>query len=182
MYLPIKITAIALTATVLISCSQTAEKIETAANRSTTSWAMGKPYSQVAALGNQPLDQLAADQYGFGQLIGQSPLTDGSTLYRHIAPAAKAETSSDFGGLVGSSKTVTNYRLSYFKVGQDGIVRDWATGSVPGTYSNCINYISGIFQKCQDQGLIRQTMVAYDSQVRTSSGATVDSWGIPASF
>ena len=77
----------------IAGCSQTAEKIEDAANRSTTGWAMGKPYTKVAALGNSPLDQLATEQYGFGQMIGQSTLADGTTFYRHIAPAAKTETS-----------------------------------------------------------------------------------------
>ena len=161
----------------LAACSQTAEKIETAANRSTTSWAMGKPYNQVASLGNSTLAQLSTEQYGFGQMIGQSSLQDGSILYRHIAPSAEAESGSDFAGLVGKSKKVTNYRLSYFKVGQDGIVKDWATGSVPGTFSSCVTYIGGVFQKCNDQGRVRQALVSYDSSVRTSSNNTIDSWG-----
>ncbi len=172
-----------LLACLIVGCSQTAEKIENAANRSTTSWALGKPYSRVAALGNSTLEQLSAEQTGYGQMIGQTSLADGTTLYRHIAPGAQSESSSNFVGLVGKSKQVTNYRLSYFKVGQDGIVKDWATGSAPGSISDCVTYIGGIFQKCQDQGRIRQALFVYDSRVRTSSGATLDSWGpaIPTS-
>lgn len=174
--------ALLIVATLLVGCSQTAEKIENAANRSTTSWAMGKPYSRVAALGNQPLDSLSTTQTGYGQLIGTSTYADGTRLYRHIAPAAQAETSSDFGGIVASNKTVTNYRLSYFKVGQDGLVKDWATGSVPGTFSKCISYIGGIFRKCQDQARVQQTLASYDAQVKTSSGTGIDAWGSPVGF
>ena len=168
---------IVILAGIVAGCSQTAEKIENAANRSTTGWAMGKPYTQVAALGNSALDQLATEQTGFGQMIGQTSLADGTILYRHIAPAAQTETSSDFVGLIGKSKQVTNYRLSYFKVGQDGIVKDWATGSAPGSISDCVTYISGIFRKCEDQGRIKQALFVYDNQVRTSSGSPITSWG-----
>lgn len=161
----------------LAACGTTAEKIENAANRSMTSWAKGRPYTQVAALGNRPMDRLAVDQTGYGQMIGASPLADGTMLYRHIAPGAEMQTSSSFGGLVGSDKTVTNYRLSYFKVGQDGIVQDWATGAVPGTISDCIRYLGGLFSRCEDQGLVSQTLAAYDSVVLTSGGQPMSVWG-----
>ena len=158
-------------------CSQTAEKIETAANRSTTSWALGKDYARVAALGNSPLDQLSVEQVGYGPLIGQTSLSDGSVIYRHIAPSAQSETYSDFGGLVGSEKQVTNYRLSYFKVGVDGVVKDWATGKASSSISSCVSFIGGIFQKCTEQARIEQAIQIYDSIVRTSSGSAIESWG-----
>ena len=161
----------------LAACSQTAEKIETAANRSTTSWSLGKPYTQVAALGNSPLDQLAADQTGFGPLIGQSRLSDGSTIYRHIAPSAQSESYSDFGGLAASNQQVTNYRLSYFKVGRDGIVSDWAAGKASSSISSCVSYIAGIFQKCTEQARIDQAVEIYDTLVRTRSGGAITEWG-----
>ncbi|MEM7216321.1 MAG: hypothetical protein AAF423_12325 [Pseudomonadota bacterium] len=174
-----KLFVLLMIAGLIAGCSQTAEKIEAAANRSSTSWAQGKPYSQVAALGNRPLDQLSTEPVGFGQLIGQSSLADGTTVYRHIAPAAKTTSSSDFAGLVGTQKEVTNFRLSYFKVGQNGVVQDWATGSVPGSISDCVSYIAGIFQKCTDQGRVKQALAVYDSIVRTSTGSPMTSWGPP---
>lgn len=161
----------------LAACSQTAEKIETAANRSTTSWSLGKQYTRVATLGNSPLDQLAVDQTGFGSLIGQSQLTDGTTVYRHIAPSAESQSYSDFGGLAASNKQVTNYRLSYFKVGQDGIVNDWATGKASSSISTCVSFIAGIFQKCTEQARVNQAVEIYDSLVRTSAGGTITQWG-----
>ncbi|MDR9821518.1 hypothetical protein RJJ63_19865 [Rhizobium hidalgonense] len=42
---------------------------------------------------------------------------DGMTIYRHMAPAAKTETGTNFAGLVGSSTVSENNRLSYFLVG-----------------------------------------------------------------
>lgn len=118
----------------LAACSSTLEKVEDRSNRLMTSWALGKPYTRVAKLGTSSLARLSADQTGFGDMIGSSEYSDGTTLYR----------------------------LSYFKVGQDGIVKDWATGSVPGTASNCINFIADIFQKCADQALVKQDLAVYD--------------------
>ncbi|QKK21841.1 hypothetical protein [Rhizobium hidalgonense] len=42
---------------------------------------------------------------------------DGMTIYRHMAPAAKTETGTNFAGLVGSSTVSENNRFSYFLVG-----------------------------------------------------------------
>lgn len=159
------------------ACSSTMEKVEDRSNRLTTSWALGKPYTRVATLGTSRLAQLSAEQTGFGDMIGRSELLDGTTLYRHIAPAAKTETGASFAGLVGRNTQTNNYRLSYFKVGQDGIVQDWATGSVPGTASRCVSFIGGIFQKCADQGLIKQDLAVYDGQVLTRAKQPLSAWG-----
>jgi len=136
---------------ILASCSQVAQKAETAANRSFTSYALGKPYAEVASIGTSPLERLAGnDRATFGPLLGATRLSNGMTIYRHMAPSARMETGTDFGGLVGSSSVSDNNRLSYFLVGEDGIVKDWATGSVPGNASSCINYVGGIIQRCSD--------------------------------
>ncbi len=51
----------------LAGCSSMAEKAETMANRSFTSYALGKPYQQIAALGQSPLERLAGnDEATFG--------------------------------------------------------------------------------------------------------------------
>lgn len=160
----------------LSACSSTMDKIENKSNRWSTGWAMGKEYTKVAALGTSTLARLTPDAHGFGDMIGRSELTDGTTVYRHIAPAFKRESYSSFSGIVGGNSSRQNYRLSYFKVGQDGIVKDWATASVPGTAQSCINYIGGIFQRCKDQVLVRQALAIYDSYVRTSKGQTLLAW------
>ncbi|SMC96830.1 hypothetical protein [Rhizobium sp. RU36D] len=168
-------------ALVLAGCSSMAEKAENAANRSFTSYALGKPYQQVAALGQSPLEQLAGnDRATFGPSIGSTPLADGSVIHRHMAPGAQTETGSDFGGLVGTSRQSTNMRLSYFLVGTDGIVKDWATGSVQGSTSDCISYIGGIINRCTDTRQLEGSLALYDSRVLTRGGQPISSWGTPA--
>ncbi|MGE6739959.1 hypothetical protein ACQKGC_06760 [Allorhizobium pseudoryzae] len=165
----------------LSGCSQVAEKAETAANRSFTSYALGKPYAEVAGLGTSPLERLAGnDRATFGPLIGTTALVNGLTIYRHMAPSARTETGSDFGGLVGTSSVSSNNRLSYFLVGPDGIVKDWATGSVPGNASSCISYIGGIIQRCSDLTQYEASLTLYDARVLTKDGQPISVWGAPA--
>ncbi len=171
-----KFTLIAASLLCLSACSSTADKLENSANRLTTSWALDKPYSEVAAIGNRPIDQLTVERFTFGEMIGSTQLADGSTIYRHIAPGAERTTESNF-GIVDSGSRAVNLRLSYFKVGPNGIVNDWATGSVPGSFSKCTWYIGGIFSKCEDQAEVKQTLSAYDTVVRTQSKQPISSWG-----
>lgn len=101
------------------------------------------------------------------------------TIYRHMAPSARTETGTNFVGLVGSSSVSNNNRLSYFLVGPDGIVKDWATGSVPGNASSCITYIGGIIQRCSDLTQFQTSLAIYDSRVLTKDGQPISSWGNP---
>jgi hypothetical protein len=167
--------AIALSA-LTTACTQTAEQIESAANRNATSWAMGKPYSQVASLGTSTLAQLSPETAGYGTMIGASRLANGDVIYRHIAPAAKSESSTDF-GIFGSATVEQHYRLSYFRVGIDGIVKDFAYGKAPSSLSDCTTYISGIIRQCEDISRVRLSIQAYDNLVRTSTGAALSGWG-----
>lgn len=165
----------------LAGCSSMAEKAETMANRSFTSYALGKPYQQIAALGQSPLERLAGnDEATFGPPIGSTPLADGSVIHRHMAPGAQTETGSSFVGLVGTSRQSTNMRLSYFLVGTDGIVKDWATGSIQGSTSDCISYIGGIINRCTDTRQLEGSLALYDSRVLTRGGQPISSWGAPA--
>ncbi|WP_246658368.1 hypothetical protein [Rhizobium sp. FKY42] len=167
----------------LAGCSQVTEKAEGMANRSFTSYALGKPYTQVASLGTSPMDRLAGnDRATFGPMIGATPLSNGQVIYRHIAPAARTERGADFGGLVSSSSVVSNNRLSYFLVGQDGIVKDWATGSVPGDATSCMRYIGGIIQQCADVAQQQTSLAIYDSKVLTKDNQPISIWGQPANL
>lgn len=164
----------------LAGCSSVAEKAENAANRSFTSYALGKPYAQVAGLGQSPLERLSGnDRATFGPSIGSTQLENGMTIQRHMAPAARTETGSDFAGLVGTSSVSTNNRLSYFLVGADGIVKDWATGSVQGDTSDCITYIGGIINRCTDMRQLEASLALYDARVATRGGQPISTWGAP---
>ncbi|WP_245425526.1 hypothetical protein [Rhizobium sp. H4] len=70
-------------------CTQVAEKAENAANRSYTSYALGKPYTDIANLGQSPMAHLSGSAATYGPMIGATPLKNGMTVYRHMAPAAK---------------------------------------------------------------------------------------------
>jgi hypothetical protein len=162
-------------------CTAVAEKAESAANRSFTSYALGKPYTQVASIGQSPLEQLSGnDRATFGPMLGATQLDNGMTIYRHMAPAAQVETSSSFGGLVGRETVSTNNRLSYFLVGPDGIVKDWATGSVQGATTDCVTYIGGIINRCSDTAQLQAALAFYDSRVQTRGGQPITTWGTPA--
>ncbi|WP_244474643.1 MULTISPECIES: hypothetical protein [unclassified Rhizobium] len=165
----------------LAGCTAVAEKAEVAANRSYTSYALGKPYQQVAGLGQSPLEQLAGSEgASFGPVIGSTPLANGLVIYRHMAPGARTETGSDFVGLAGRQTVSTRNRLSYFLVGPDGIVKDWATGSVQGSTADCITYIGGLINRCTDTRQFDMALAVYDSQVLTKDGQPISVWGAPA--
>ena len=162
----------------LAGCGSVTDKVETAANRSFTSYALGKPYAQVAGLGQSPMERLSGNDRGtYGPPIGSTPLANGMTIHRHMAPAARTETGTSFAGLVGTSTVSDNNRLSYFLVGLDGIVKDWATGSTPGNASDCVSYIGGIIKKCSDVKQFNAALALYDARVATKDGQPISVWG-----
>ncbi|MBB2675123.1 UNVERIFIED_ORG: hypothetical protein GGE44_004716 [Rhizobium esperanzae] len=164
----------------LAGCTQVAEKAENAANRSYTSYALGKPYTDIANFGQSPMAQLSGSAATYGPMIGATPLKNGMTVYRHMAPAAKTETGTNFAGLVGSSTVSQNNRLSYFLVGADGLVKDWATGSVQGSASDCVQYIGRIINRCNDMRQLQASLALYDMRVAIKAGQPMSSWGEPA--
>ncbi|MBX5082192.1 hypothetical protein HJB56_05255 [Rhizobium lentis] len=162
----------------LAGCSQVAEKAENAANRSYTSYALGKSYSEIANLGQSPMWRLSGSEATFGPMIGATPLKNGMTIYRHMAPAARTETGTNFAGLVGDSTVSENNRLSYFLVDADGMVKD--SGSVQGSASDCVQYIGGIINRCNDTRQLQASLALYDIRVATKGGQPISSWGEPA--
>lgn len=175
-----RLASLLLVSLLLTACGSVTEKAETMANRSFTSYALGKPYAQVASIGTSPLEQLSGnDRATFGPMLGATPLTNGMTIYRHMAPSARTETGSSFAGLVGTSTVSDNNRLSYFLVGPDGIVKDWATGSVTGNASDCVSYIGGIIKKCSDVKQFNAALSLYDARVLTKDGQSISVWGTP---
>ena len=172
--------SVLLAAVFLAGCSSVTEKAESVANRSFTSYALGKPYAEVASIGTSPMERLAGnDRATFGPSIGSTALANGMTIQRHMAPAARTETGTSFAGLVGTSTVSDNNRLSYFLVGADGIVKDWATGSVTGNASDCVNYIGGIIRRCSDVKQFNAALALYDARVQTKDGQPISVWGAP---
>ena len=171
--------SMALLAGLLAGCSGTMDKVENSANRSYTGSVMGKTYAEVEGYDKNPLMQMSGSGPVFGPMIGMTRLTNGMTIYRHIAPGARTETNASFVGLVGRETVSHRNRLSYFLVGPDGVIKDWATGSVEGTTNDCIRYIGGLIQKCTDASQLQASLALYDIRVLTKDNKPITSWGEP---
>jgi hypothetical protein len=160
------------------ACSSTQAEIQTAADRNWLSYAVGKPYASVAAEKKATMDGLLHDDRSAGELLAASDLAGGDRLYRHVDRYQSSTSSSSFGGLVGKEAATYSYRLLYFRVSPDGVIRDYANGFVGGETSSCVGWIGGIFKKCEDEAALRQTVQSYDSFVKTSQGQALSSWGL----
>lgn len=160
------------------ACTTPPESLLNAANRNYMRYAMGKPYADVASLNPTTMEGLAG-RTAYGPMIGAYVLADGNRVYRHIDDVQTGESTVDLGIFSQRHTVSSTYRLAYLRVGPDGIVNDWAVGSLPGGSVRCVSYAIGIFRKCEDQQSLRQSLALYDSLVRTSSGQPLSSWGAP---
>jgi hypothetical protein len=162
----------------IAACTTPPEGLLNAANRNYMRYAMGKPYAEMASLNPTTMEGLAG-RTAYGPMIGTYALADGNRVYRHIDDVQTGESTVDLGIFSQRHTVSSTYRLAYFRVGPDGIVNDWAVGSLPGGSVRCVSYAIGIFRKCEDQQSLRQSMTLYDSLVRTSAGQPLSSWGAP---
>ncbi len=157
-------------------CSSIEKKAEEISSRSFSRYAVGRPYANVASLPDYDADTLGRIKM-FGDPVGSYRLADGDVVHRHVKQEERSTTSVDFGLIRQSESKSYAVRLSYFRVGPDGMVRDVASGFVPGGKQRCIGYVGGLISKCEDSQALNRTLLEYDSVVRTSSGQPVTSWG-----
>jgi len=160
----------------LAACTTPPESLLNAANRNYMRYAMGKPYAQVASLNPTTMEGLAG-RTAYGPMIGSFELADGNRVYRHIDNVQTGESTVDFGILSKRRTVSTTYRIAYFRVGRDGVVNDWAVGSLPGDSVRCVSYAIGIIRQCENQQSLGQSLDYYDSVVRTSRDQPIDVWG-----
>jgi len=170
----------ALAAVALSACGNTQGNLQQMADRNWLSYAVGKPYASVAAEKKMTMEGLLQDDRSAGELLAASDLPGGDRLYRHVDRYQSSTSSSSFGGLVGKDAATYSYRLLYFRVSPDGVIRDYANGFVGGETSSCVGWIGGIFRKCEDEAALRQTVQSYDSFVKTSEGQALSTWGLLA--
>lgn len=167
--------SVLLVAAFLAGC-QAAQSVQDFSNRQFARYAIGKPYAQVAATPDFKEDSLGRVRV-YGQPIGSYPLASGDVVHRHIKRYGAQTSTTDF-GLFGSSEKVRyEYRLAYFRVGPDGIVKDMAIGIVPGETSKCAEYFYGIVEKCEQGETPAQSLAIYDQVVRTADGQPISAWG-----
>jgi hypothetical protein len=154
------------------------EKLQSFGDRNYMRYAMGKPYTQIASQTQMTLEGLGGATV-YGPMIGQSRLADGDTVYRHIDNVESMRTNVDAGFIMQRENVASRYRLAYFRVAPDGIVKDWATGTLPGERLGCTWYAGGFVQQCSSDAQRLQSLAVYDSLVRTSTDQPLSSWGAP---
>ncbi|MCG6115137.1 MAG: hypothetical protein MEQ84_08045 [Mesorhizobium sp.] len=160
------------------ACTSTVGQLQEMGDRNYMRYAVGKPYQEVASLNPMTFESLTTGgNTAYGPIIGAYRLENGDRVYRHAANIQSSESTVDVGIIMQRSEVETRHRLAYFRVGADGIVSDWATGTLPGERISCTAYAAGIFQRCSSEMEIRQSMTVYDSLVQTSGGQPLSSWG-----
>jgi hypothetical protein len=174
----VKALLLATVASGLAACGSTQAEIQKAADRNWLSYVVGKPYASVAAEKKLTMEGMFQDDRAAGEVFAMSELASGDRLYRHLDRYQSSTATSSFGGLVGKDSATYSYRLLYFRVSPDGVIRDYANGFVGGETSSCVGWIGGIFKKCEDEASLRQTVQSYDSFVKTSQGQLLSSWGL----
>lgn len=160
------------------SCSSTVEQLQEAGDRNYMRYAMGKPYQEVASLNPMTLESLTTGSTAYGPIVGGYRLDNGDRVYRHAASIQSSESSVDAGLFMQRRSVQNRYRLAYFRVGPDGLVKDWATGTLPGERVGCTAFAAGIFRTCTSDAEVAQSMAVYDSLVRTSNGQPLGTWGV----
>ncbi|WP_054311565.1 hypothetical protein [Mesorhizobium sp. 1M-11] len=159
-------------------CTTAPEALQSLGDRNYMRYATGKPYAQIASQSQMSVEGLAGATI-YGPMIGEYRLVDGDTVYRHIDNVESTRTGVNAGLLMQRESVGTRYRLAYFRVGPDGVVKDWATGALPGERLGCTWYAGGFVQQCSSETQRLQSLAVYDSLVRTSSDMPLPSWGTP---
>ncbi|WP_196257805.1 hypothetical protein [Pelagibacterium limicola] len=157
------------------ACTATQQSLQAAADSNILNYTVGKPYAQIAAQNTTSFEGMMGREKAYGNLIHLSQLSNGDRLYRHGQAYAAHSTSTDF-LLMGGGSTRYDYRLFYFRVGQDGVIKDYANGVVTAQQVECVNYVGGIFQSCTDTAMLSSDISQMDAQVRTSAGMPLSAW------
>ena len=168
--------AVVATGLTLAGCNSMAEKAEALSGRTFPAYALNKSYASVAALPDYESDTLGRVRM-FGDEVGSFTLANGDVVHRHAKREQRSTSSVDIGIIRNSESASYRMRLTYFRVGPDGIVRDFASGFVDGGSEKCISYVAGLMQRCQDMAALNRTLIEFDAAVRTRDGQTLAAWG-----
>ncbi|MGR9498005.1 hypothetical protein ACU8OJ_14650 [Rhizobium leguminosarum] len=162
----------------LAGCSQVAEKAENAANRSYTSYALGKPYGRQSwPVANGAAFRLRRNLRADDRRDAIDERHDDLPAYGARRPDRDRH---EFRRPGRQFHDFAEQPAFLFLVGADGIVKDWATGSVQGSASDCVQYIGGIINRCNDMRQLQASLALYDVRVATKAGQPISSWGEPA--
>ena len=161
----------------LAACSATDQQsIQQSADQNVLAATVGRPYAEVAATQAMTTEGLFGQDKAYGVLVSQSRLDNGDTVYKHLERTVASQSTTDFFGITGNVEQRIDYRLFYFRVGTDGIIKDFANGVVTGENVNCVTYISGLINNCGDAQVMSSDVAVWDAAVITSSGQPLSSW------
>jgi hypothetical protein len=155
---------------------QAPQSVQDFSNRQFARYAIGKTYQEVAAAPDFEEDSLGRAKV-YGQPIGSFRLDAGDMVHRHIKRYGASTTTTNIAFIKSSETTRYEYRLAYFRVGPDGIVKDMAIGIVPGETNKCVGYFYGAVEQCEDGETPAQSLGIYDQVVRTPDGQPISAWG-----
>ena len=147
----------------------------------TCDMAVGKPYHEVASLNPMTFESLTTGG-GYGLWSGHRRLPAGewrTACYRHAANIESSESTVACRDHHAEKRGRDAPPAGFiFRVGADGIVSDWATGTLPGERIGCTAYAAGIFRRLQFRdGNPPEHDGPTISLVQTSGGQPLSSWG-----
>lgn len=174
---PARILVAAVIGAALAACSAAQQqRIQAGFDQNILDYTVGRDYATIAAREAMTQQALFGDDRAYGDFFGASQLSGGDTLYRHLERSEAATSSSDVLGLVGGDSARIDYRLFYFRVGPDGVIKDYANGVVSGELVRCSYYLGGVFQNCGNTEIASADIAQMDAAVTTSSGQPLASW------
>ena len=146
---------LAVAALVLAGCSSLGLEVASGINNSQLKNTLGKPYTQVMY-----------ERPDFGKLVGRESLPNGDQVMKHVGEFGSA--TSNVGGIYG--KQDQQARVIYFRVGKDGVIKDWATEFYKAGSSTCwVGICSGATKE-------QVPTEEFDKIVKTSNGHSLDAW------
>ncbi|GGK25564.1 hypothetical protein [Salinarimonas ramus] len=172
-----RIVATLVAALALGACGQTAADVSRSLDRQAMQAQIGRDYLAVTARA-APMFLAPDAPAPYGEPIGTTVLPDGDVLHRRLARSVGERSSTDFLGIVSTSSERIVYRLYYFKVDETGTIVDTANGILRGEQSDCVGYVGGLFQRCEDPGALARDIAFFDTLVRTRAGAPLSAWGL----
>lgn len=111
----------------------------------------------------------------YGNFISSSHLPDGGKIMKHIDKYKSGGSQLSMGLPVGIGSQSMAYRIFYFNVGPNGIVRDWASAFYNKETKDCISAINIGIDLCGNA----ENVFDYnqlDTLVKTSQGHAIDVW------
>ena len=173
-----KLIIILLVSLSLVGCSGTQGKIQSGMDRKMMESTVGKQYDALVEKNKFTMGGAIGQDKQYGNFINSTALPDGGMLMRHLDKYKSGGMGIGTGPLpfmVGEKRIA--YRLFYFNVGPDGIIRDWASGFYNGETKSCIGLEMFNLDYCgdSDKAFPYEKM---DRFVKTSSGKPITAWGI----